>query len=319
MGTLNNLSKSLCITACAFLSASCCFAVDVSGWSMGESGMWRLADAPDYHFESGSPAKLIRADRAVMNRQARFKLRSGLVNSFTFRVSCVFQSKVPAFELDVEPLDIRISDQFNGYAFARFAVDDGQEYSLRAEYLPPARLIFAPLSRSQEKKISDLFIQLNEGGNLRMALLQGEHAEPRVYSVPLAGFAAMAGEVSSDCVRLNSASGKRNAYAPDYLTSEPSGYVKKGYSVKKKQPNDGLSPADQNSISAQEEQAGDQEAKEPEVHYFEPGGGTASIGNDGMPITKDSTNTTNTKDQDDGIKPLNDGAPMSIGSDGSPH
>ena len=55
------------------------------------------------------------------------------------------------------------------------------------------------------------------------------------------------------------------------------------------------------------------------MHYFEPGGGTASIGNDGMPITKDSTNTTNTKDQDDGIKPLNDGAPMSIGSDGSPH
>lgn len=278
--------------------------------------MWRLADAPDYHFESGSPAKLIRADRAVLNRQARFKLRSGLVNSFTFRVSCVFQSKIPAFELDVEPLDIRISDQFNGYAFARFAVDDGQEYSLRGEYLPPARLIFAPLSKSQEKKISDLFIQLNEGGNLRMALLQGENADPRVYSVPLAGFAAMAGEVSSDCVRLNAATGKRNAYVPDYLTSEPSGYVKKGYSVKKKKPNDGLTPADQNSISAQEEQANKQEEQEPEVHYFEPGGGTASIDKDGMPVTKDSQNPS---DQDEGLIPANNGAPMSIGSDGSPH
>ena len=316
MGVLNNFIKSLLSATGVLLSTSCSFAAEISGWSMGESGMWRLADAPDYHFESGSPAKLIRADRAVMNRQARFKLRSGLVNSFTFRVSCVFQSKIPAFELDVEPLDIRISDQFNGYAFARFAVDDGQEYSLRGEYLPPARLIFAPLSKSQEKKISDLFIQLNEGGTLRMALLQGENADPRVYSVPLAGFASMAGEVSSDCVRLNAATGKRNAYVPDYLTSEPSGYVKKGYSVKKKKPNDGLTPADQNSISAQEEQANKQEEQEPEVHYFEPGGGTASIDKDGMPVTKDSKDTG---DQDEGLIPANNGAPMSIGSDGSPH
>ena len=316
MGALKNFTKSLLSATGVLLSTSCSFAAEISGWSMGESGMWRLADAPDYHFESGSPSKLIRADRAVLNRQARFKLRSGLVNSFTFRVSCVFQSKIPAFELDVEPLDIRISDQFNGYAFARFAVDDGQEYSLRGEYLPPARLIFAPLSKSQEKKISDLFIQLNECGNLRMALLQGENADPRVYSVQLAGFAAMAGEVSSDCVRLNAATGKRNAYVPDYLTSEPSGYVKKGYSVKKKKPNDGLTPADQNSISAQEEQANKQEEQEPEVHYFEPGGGTASIDKDGMPVTKDSQNPS---DQDEGLIPANNGAPMSIGSDGSPH
>ena len=290
-------------------------AVEVSGWSLGEAGMWRLAEDPDFYFDKGSPARLLRADRAILNRQARFMLRQGLVNVIVFKVGCVFKSKVPAFELGLQPLDISISDQFNGYSFVRFQIDDGQEYSLRGEYLPPARLVFAPLSKAQEKSISDLFLQLREGGKLNLAVLQGENNNPRVFSIPLTGFADLADPVSQDCVRLNAGAGIRTSYVPDYVTKEPAGYVKKGWSIKKPEPNDGLTPQDNNELDKKEQTTdAENEAETPAVQYFEPGGGAASIGPDGKPLE-------NPSDKGDAEDPSDLGkasGPMSIGADGNP-
>lgn len=285
-------------------------AADVSGWSMGTSGIWRLNEDPDYQISKGSPARMLRADRTVLNHEARFTLRQGLVNSFSFRVGCVFRSQIPSFEIDVQPLDIRISDQFNGYTFARFMVDNDQEYSLRGEYLPPARLIFAPLSRSQEKSISDLFLQLREGGVLHVALLQGEKASPRVFSIPLSGFMQLSDVVSQDCVRLNKASGVRTTYAPDYTTREPAGYVKHGWTFKRTDPNDGLEPQDKNLLTLNDGQDKSQ-SQIPEVQLFEPGGGVASIGADGKPITDDSNDTHSDDDLGEAQ------GPMAIGADGN--
>ena len=214
-------------------------AENVSGWSIASEGLWRLSEDPDYSFSKGSPAKMVRSDRTILNRQARFTRRSGLVGTYTFKVGCVFQSKTPAFEISVQPLDIRITDQFNGYAFARFLVDKGQEYSLRGEYLPPARLVFAPLSRAQDRSISDIFLQLREGARLSVALLEGSDNPPRVYEIPLAGFMDLSDEIVKDCARLNRGAGVRTSFVPDYVTKEPKGLAPKDWTLKPKAPNDG--------------------------------------------------------------------------------
>lgn len=302
-----SLRKSLAaIIMLGALSPLCSSAAEVSGWSVGSAGMWRLLEDPDYQVSKGSPAQMVRADRAVMNREARYVRRASLVNTFTFRIGCAFQSKTPVFELDVQPLDIRISDQFNGYAFARFLVDDSQEYSLRGEYIPPARLVFAPITRSQDKSISDIFLQLGEGGVLRIALLQGLNADPRIYELPLTGVMELSGQVLSDCTRLNAASGSRGAYLPDYLTSESAGYAMPKWSLKKPLPTDGLTPPPAPAETPAAEEAA------PEVKYFEPGGAPASIGPDGKPIVQ---NGSDGEDPEDLGK--TQGA-MKIGPDGMP-
>lgn len=284
-------------------------AEQVSGWSIASEGLWRLPEDPDYSFSKGSPAKMVRADRVILNRQARFTRRSGLVGTYSFKVGCVFQSKTPAFELDVQPLDIPITDQFNGYSFARFLVDKGQEYSLRGEYLPPARLVFAPLSRSQDKSISDLFLQLREGAKLSMALLQGKDNPPRVYEVPLSGFMDLSDTVVKDCARLNAGAGTRAGFVPDYVTKEPSGLAPRDWTLKPKAPNDGLTSQKQDNPPGTTEQTPG--PSKPEVQYFEPGGGAASIGPDGKPITQDAQTDPNAS--------LGTASgPMAIGPDGKP-
>lgn len=296
--------------ALAALALPCCAcAENVSGWSIATEGLWRLPEDPDYSFSKGSPAKMVRADRAIMNRQARFTRRSGLVGTYTFKVGCVFQSKTPAFEISVQPLDIRITDQFNGYAFARFLVDNGQEYSLRGEYLPPARLVFAPLSRAQDRSISDIFLQLREGARLSVALLEGADNPPRVYEIPLAGFMDLSDEIVKDCARLNRGAGTRAGFVPDYVTKEPAGLAPKDWTLKPKAPNDGLSPQkDANPPGTTEQTPG---PSQPEVQYFEPGGGPASIGPDGKPITQGAQ-------QDPNASLGTASGPMAIGPDGKP-
>jgi hypothetical protein len=283
----------------------------VSGWSVATEGLWRLPEAAGYSFSKGSPAKMVRADRAIPNRQARFTRRRGLVGTYTFKIGCVFQSKTPAFELSVQPLDIRITDQFNGYAFARFLVDGGQEYSLRGEYLPPARLVFAPLTRTQDKSISDIYLQLREGARLSVALLEGPNNPPRVYEVPLAGFMDLSDEVLKDCVRLNRGAGVRTQFLPDYVTREPAGLAPKNWTLKPKAPNDGLTPQKQETPPGTTEKTPGPE--KPEVQYFEPGGGPASIGPDGRPITQDQGSQA-----DPNASLGTASGPMAIGPDGKP-
>ncbi len=299
-----SIASALLIALC-----QCAGAENVSGWSLSTEGLWRLPEDPDYRFSKGSPAKMVRADRAIPNRQARFTRRSGLVGTYTFKVGCVFQSKTPAFELSVQPLDIRIADQFNGYAFVRFLVDKGQEYSLRGEYLPPARLVFAPLSRSQDRSISDIFLQLREGARLSMALLEGANNPPRIYEVPLAGFMDLSDEIVKDCARLNRGAGVRTGFVPDYVTKEPQGMAPKDWTLKPKAPNDGLTPQkSENPPGTTEQTPG---PAQPEVQYFEPGGGPASIGPDGKPITQGAQ-------QDPNASLGTASGPMAIGPDGKP-
>lgn len=304
-----SIKKSLFVLVMLGMVYHQLYAAEVSGWSVGSSGMWRLQDDPDHRASKGSPAKFLRIDRAVPNREVRYVKRAGLVNTFVFRVGCAFQSKTPVFELDVQPLDIRIADQFNGYAFAHFLVDDSQEYSLRGEYIPPARLIFAPLTKSQEKFISDIFLQLGEGGMLKIAILQGVNADPRIFELPLTGFMELSGEVLKDCVKLNQISGSRSGYLPEYLTKEPSGYVVPKWSLKKPIATDGLSLVKENT-----KESSDTTSVVPEIKYFEPGGAPASIGSDGKPLVQEQVQDVDSGSNDLGAT---QGA-MRIGPDGMP-
>ena len=158
--------KKALLTSALLLSLQpyTCSAVMNSGWSISSSYVWRLLDSHDNTFNNGSPAKILQIDRTVMHRQAVFTVQRSLTNKYSFKTGCMYQSATPAFELDVPALDISMNDTNRGYVFARFLVDKGQEYSMRGQIVPPSRIIFAPFTKSQQKKLSDLFLQIGEGG-----------------------------------------------------------------------------------------------------------------------------------------------------------
>ena len=150
----NTLLASLLLSVGLYSAQA--YAVVNSGWNISSSYVWRLLQNSDYAFEKGSSAKILQIDKKIMHRQAVFKVQKSITNKYVFKVGCMYQSKTPAFELDTTTLDIAINDTFKGYVFARFLVDKGQEYSLRAEIIPPSRLVFAPLTKTQDTKLSDL-------------------------------------------------------------------------------------------------------------------------------------------------------------------
>ncbi|MBO6258944.1 MAG: hypothetical protein J6M93_06395 [Succinivibrio sp.] len=279
------------------------------GWSISSSNIWKLNQNAYNTFNEGSPAKIMEVDRLVVNHQARFTKRYSITNVISFKVGCMFQSSTPAFELQVHPLDISITDQFNGFAFARFLIDKGQEFSLRGDFLPPSRLLFAPLSASQEKKLQDLFLQLREGGILKIGLLQARGGEPREFEIPLQGFIALSDKVAKDCVSLNKKVGNARGKVgllPDYVSNEPPGYAPKDYTLKPKPASDGLTPVIEEE--ADEKKNEEQTSTQPEVQFFSPGGGPASIGPDGKPIVAAEGESLGTAS----------GGEMQIGEDGSP-
>lgn len=293
------------------------FALVQSGWSISSSYIWRLVDNADNTFNKGSDAKFLQIDRRIKHRQAVFKVVSSMTNKYDFKVGCMFQSPTPAYELDVSTLDISITDQSRGYVFARFLVDNGQEYSLRGQIMPPSRIIFAPFTQMQAKKISDLFLQLGEGGRLSIALLQGKNRKPRVYEIPLEGFFELSNTIIDDCVKLNRIAQNHRGpvkFLPDYLTKEPADATSKDYTLKPKKPTDGSS--DDPVVSPQEQNQqilNQQEEQKPKIKIFEPGGGVASIGEDGKPITR-ATVDDNSSDEDN----LGEAKAMQIGDDGKP-
>lgn len=306
-----DLKKGLLILGALLGLCPAALAESNSGWSVSSVGIWRLKPDADYFFTSGTPAKILEIDRLILNRQAKYTRRQGLVNTYTFKVGCLYQSKTPVFELQTQPLDIRITDQFNGYAFARFLVDHGQEYALRGEFLPPARLVFAPLTQSQNKRLSDLFLQLREGADLYIAILEGPNSNPRVFNVPLEGFIALSDAVLSDCTKLNEQAGSSRGevkFLPDYVTKEPEGYAPRHYTLKPKPGTDGLTVVElQQQPDDSAKDTGSEEQK-PETKLFEPGGGVASIGEDGKPI----------RAEDQSADLGTAAGPMSIGEDGVP-
>ena len=306
-------------------------AVVHSGWTISSSYVWRLLNNSDYTFNQNSPAKVMQLDRTVKHRQAVFHVTKSMTNRYTFKTGCMYQSETPVFELDVSTLDISINDLSKGYVFARFLVDRGHEYSLRGQILPPSRLVFAPMSEVQKKSISDLFLQMSEGGELHIAVLQGTNFKPRVFSIPLEGFFDLSNLVLKDCAILNKNLQNYKGEVkllPNYLTIEPKNSAPKDYSLKpKKKANDGLTPPDEPIIEKADPIAelkkktetitpSETEVK-PQIQVFTPGGGVASIGVDGKPITQDpnakpAQNQENTEDN------LGKAKPMQIGDDGAP-
>ncbi|MGN1281508.1 MAG: hypothetical protein ACI4UM_06350 [Succinivibrio sp.] len=325
------IRKVLAITAISASLFVCpAGAVMQSGWSMSTSYVWRLLDSADNTFTVGSPAKILQADRTVMHRQAVFKVIRSITNKYTFKTGCMYQSATPAFELDVNPLDIRIVDQDKGYVFSRFLIDRGHEYSLRGQIIPPARIVFAPFTQSQQQKLSDIYLQMREGGNLHIALLQGSKNKPRVYSVPLEGFFDLSDKILKDCSYLNS---KVQNYKgevsllPDYLSREPDGYAPPDFSLKPRLPSDGLTPykepvaaepPKEDLLEALKKNT-DKEEDElpPKVEVFSPGGARASIGDDGKPITS-SQEQASDEQKNGSSQSMGTAKPMNIGDDGKP-
>lgn len=265
-------------------------AVMISGWSISSSYIWRIYEASSYSFTKGSAAKIIELDRTIENHQASISIHNSLTNKFTFKVACMYQSSTPAFELQVPTLDISVNDKIRGFSFARFLVDRGREYSLRAQVVPPNRLVFAPVTAPQKRALSDLFLQLSEGGKLTIGLLQGKSFKPRIYQIPLEGFLEYSKVVLNDCVRLNSIAQNHRGEVkllPDYITKEPVDAAEKGFSLKPKLSSDGLAKEqDETSLANTDVEPAKEEQKEPELKLFTPGGEEASIGEDGKPITE---------------------------------
>ncbi|MCR5084675.1 MAG: hypothetical protein K6A65_04160, partial [Succinivibrionaceae bacterium] len=215
-----------------------------SGWQLSPSYAWRLEPDHGHAFARGSPSRHLRPDRAIPHHDARIVVREDITRTYELRLGCVIQSEVPALELLVSPLDIRMVDLNKGFAFAHFMVDLGTELSLRGEIVPPGRLIFPPYTNSQAKRLSDLFLQLREGGRLSVALLQGDKAQPRGYSFPLDGFMALSARVTESCATLRARGGARAEPLPDYVTEEPEGYAPPKFTMKPQpESSDGLAPA----------------------------------------------------------------------------
>lgn len=311
----SKILKSFLFIPVLYMSPS--YAAMQSGWELSSSYIWRLTEDSDFVFTKGSPAKILQIDRNIRHRQAVLNVVNSLTKKYSFRVGCMYQSQTPAFGLDLTTLDIGIRDLERGYVFARIMVDSGQEYSLRGELIPPGRIVFAPLTASQEKKLSDLFLQISEGGHLNIAVLQGENTDPRVYRIPLEGFFDISKTVLDDCKDLSSLAKDHRgkvSLLPDYISKEPKGIAPKDYSLKPKKGSDGLTPAQEEPVeevtAAPEPQPQPQPEPEPEIKPFQPGGGAASIGEDGKPIM-----ATEAKSEDSN---LGTAKSMQIGEDGKP-
>lgn len=312
-----NLRNTLLVTTLIAVSlmTNKATAVVHSGWSVSSAYIWRLLDSADNSFTHGSPSKILQIDRKIKHRQAVFKVVKSITNRYDFKVGCLYQSSTPTFELSVPALDVTINDQLKGFVFARFLVDNGQEYSLRGQVVPPSRIIFAPFTKSQDKKISDIYLQLSEGAVLNIALLQGKNYKPRVYDVQLEGFFDLSDKILKDCTYLNNlAKNHRGTVAllPDYLTREPADAAPKDYTLRPKKTNDGLSNLEPPlETSLPKDVAKDSEKESPsDIKVFTPGGGAASIGDDGKPIMA--------KDQSSSDENLGEAKTMQIGDDGKP-
>ncbi len=304
----SKLLKSFLVLPVLYMTSS--YAAVQSGWEVSSSYIWRLMDDSDFVFTNGTPAKILQIDRTIRHRQAVMKVVNSLTNRYTFRVGCMYQSATPSMVLDLTTLDIGIRDLERGYVFSRVLVDNGQEYSLRGEVVPPAKVIFAPLTASQEKKLSDLFLQISEGGKLHFGILQGADYSPRVYTVPLEGFFDISKTVLEDCKTLSSLAKDHRgkvSLLPDYISKEPAGFAPKDYTLKPKKASDGLTQQSEPEVAVTPQEA--PPAAEPEIKPFTPGGGAASIGEDGKPIMADEKAEENN---------LGTAKSMQIGDDGKP-
>lgn len=260
--------------------------VCASGFPISTEGSWQFTEDSDYSYAKGSASHMLSTQEAVLHHSLFIKINRSMIDQFTFKVGCMVQNPTPLFELRVNSLDIRLFDSVNDFVYARMMVDDNQEYSLRGEIAGRNRIIFAPITKAQERGLSDLFLQMREGGKMKIGLLQGENGQVRVYEIPLAGFIDYSDKILQSCQAYNQYFKGEQQYLPDYMAKEPEGYAPKDYSLK--QADDVIDP--NAPVAAPEPEPVVEEVEvvkhdvKPEVLPFAPGGGPASIGPDGMPI-----------------------------------
>lgn len=274
------------------------------------AGRWVLRESPSYVYAKGSSSRYLTPKEAALRHTLSISIQQNVINRFIFKVGCMMESATPLFELNVSSLDIRVFDSINDFVFARFLVDDNQEYSLRGEIISSDRILFVPLTQSQNKNLSDLFLQMREGGKLKIALLQGDRAKAREYTIPLDGFMQYSDEILRSCQSYNQHLQEKMQFLPDYITKEPEGYAAKDYSLKQLDVNV-IDPNTPHKVEEPEPVPEIESPKPQEVLLFTPGGGPASIGPDGRPIGVGNSGGSN------GSLGTAQG-PMQIGPDGRP-
>lgn len=285
---------------------------------------WRYHEDVDYKYAQGSPSNTLSLSETVPHHAMTIKVNQNVIDSFTFKVGCMLQSATPLFELRVNSLDIRLYDSVNDYVYARLLVDENQEFSLRGEIVGRNRIIFAPITRTQEKAISDLFLQLREGGELKIGLLQGKNDRVRVFKVPLAGFVEYSDKLLQSCQNYHRYFNGKQQFLPDYMSKEPDGYAPKDYTLvdKKDDVVDPFAPKpieEEPAVVKKEEPKQEKpEAKKPEVLPFAPGGGPVSIGPDGLPIGANGADVGANKGQNVDKAIGKAAGPLKIGPDGNP-
>lgn len=280
---------------------------------------WQFNEDPEYSYAKGSASKLISIKEAVLHHTLSIKLNRSLINNFSFKVGCMLQNPTPLMELRVNSLDIRLFDSLNDFVFARFVVDNGQEYSLRGDLAGRNRILFAPITKNQERSLADLFLQMREGGSLKIGLLQGDSGKVRMYEIPLAGFMEHSDKLLQSCQSYNRAYRGERTYLPDYMAKEPEGYAPRDFSLKEDD-EEVIDPFAPKPVVVEETvEVVKQETPAPEVLPFVPGGGPASIGPDGKPIGA-SANATQTGTSGSAVERSlgNAQGPMQIGPDGKP-
>lgn len=292
-------------------------AASESSWSVSSANTWKLNNDFYYDRALGSPSNYLQLKEQLPHRELKIKVNKNIVESFSFAVGCVLQSKTPSIILRVSPLDISMLDSKNGFVFARFLVDDNQEFSLRGELASSGRIMFMPYTKAQNDKLSNLFLQLNEGGILKIALLQGVNTNPRLYELSLQGFKERSAEIVNDCNSLGGVLADSVKLLPDYLSEEPKNQAPELYSLKKKDETT-ISSIDSSPIPVNPEPS---QQEVPPVHEFRPDGSVATIGPDGKPImNNDSSDATQANDTDntDNDSLGSAGGPMQIDENGMP-
>ena len=254
---------------------------------ISKDGRWVMTEDPAYAYAKGSASRYLTPKEAALRHTLSVTVQEDMVNAVTFKVGCMLESSTPLFELNVSGLDIRIFDSINDFVYARFLVDDNQEYSLRGDIMSSKRIMFAPTTRVQDKNLSDLFLQMREGGQLKIGLLQGENAQVREYTIPLQGFMQYSDQILQSCQSYHQYAGNQPMqFLPDYMTTEPEGYAPKNFTLRQddEQVVDPNAPQIAPVVAKTPEPEPVAKPTPPDVLPFTPDGSPASIGPDGMPI-----------------------------------
>lgn len=314
-GTLAGLA--LCTVSATALVGASAPALAANAYSERPTGVWIYSEDPNYTYAKGSASQMLSIQEAILHHSLAITIKRSLTDQFGFKVGCMVQNPTPLLELNVNSLDIRLFDSINDYVYARFIVDNNQEYSLRGEIAGRSRIIFAPITQAQERSLSDLFLQMREGGTLKIGLLQGERNRVRTYEIPLAGFLDYADRILQSCQSYNQSYHGKQQYLPDYMSKEPAGYAPKDYSLKQVEDQviDPFAPQPEPPAPPVEEET--PKAQPREVLPFVPGGGPASIGPDGLPVgAEGSVVPTQAGSANQSLGTAS--GPMQIGPDGMP-